>query len=350
MKGSDKSVELGNDDSDNKNGFITIGDAAKFQATIAKLGATLVDLKVNGQSVVLRYPTVQDYLSDDGNYIGAIVGRYANRIYKGVYNLQDGPHKLTVNNCGNANHSSINSFHHKTFEGPIIENPSRGVYSAEFSLLDDHSEPNEFPGDVEVTIKYSLNVTEMTLNMEYRAQLLKGEETPFNMTNHTYFNLNKAKNEKSISGTEIKICSNKSLEVSEGALIPTGRIIEREFATFESADPTILRSDGPTSDYCFIVDANKNLSSTDSVSINKLVPVVEAYHPDSNISLEVSTTEPTVLFYTGDNLYGEFQPRAGFAVEQGRYVNAINRDEWRGCVLLKRGKVYSSKTQYRFKN
>ncbi|CAI4044102.1 hypothetical protein N7582_003302 [Saccharomyces uvarum] len=339
-----------NSDNRNEYGVVTIGDATRFQATIAKLGATLVDLRVNNQSVVLGYSEVRDYLSD-GNMMGAIVGRYANRISKGVFNLEDGPHKLTVNNCGNTNHSSISSLNLKKYKALPVENPSKDVYTAEFSLLDDHtqSNPNEFPGDLEVTIKYTLNVVEKTLDMEYRAQLVHGEATPINMTSHTYFNLNKAKSEKSISGTEVKLCSNKSLEVSEGALIPTGKIIERKIATFDSAKPTVLDDRAPVYDCSFIVDANKDLNITDSLSVNKLVPVFEAYHPESRLTLEVSTTEPTVHFYTGDSLCGKFTPRSGFAVEQGRYVDAINHDEWRDCVLLKRGKLYTSKTQYRFK-
>ena len=108
------------------------------------------------------------------------------------------------------------------------------------------------------------------------------------------------------------------------------------------------RDDGPIYDYAFIVDENKNLKTTDSVSVNKLVPAFKAYHPASRLSLEVSTTEPTVLFYTGDNLCDGFTPRSGFAVEQGRYVDAINRDGWRDCVLLRRGEVYTSKTRYHF--
>ncbi|CAI4064208.1 aldose 1-epimerase superfamily protein SKDI_08G2560 [Saccharomyces kudriavzevii IFO 1802] len=327
---------------------VEIGDAGRFQATISELGATLLDLRVNNQSVVLGYPNIQDYVSDGYNYIGATVGRYANRIHKGVFTLEDGPHRLTVNNCGNANHSSISSFHLKKYRASPVENPFKDVYIVEFTLLDDHTLPNEFPGDLQVTLKYTLNVADMTLNMEYQARLIRGEATPINMTNHTYFNLNKARNEKSISGTEIKLCSNKSLEVSEGALIPTGKIIERKIATFDSTRPTILRDDGPVFDYGFIVDANKDLKTADSVSVNKLVPVCKAYHPESHLTLEVSTTEPTVLFYTGDNLCGKFTPRSGFAVEQGRYVDAINRSEWKDCVLLKRGEVYTSKTQYRF--
>lgn len=238
---------MSNSNGDNKYGVITIGDEKKFQATIAPLGATLVDLKVNGQSVVQGYSNVQDYLTD-GNMMGATVGRYANRIAKGVFSLDDGPHKLTVNNCGNTNHSSISSLNLKQYKASPVENPSKGVYVVEFKLLDDHTQPNpnEFPGDLEVTVKYTLNVAEMTLDMEYQAQLVRGDATPINMTNHSYFNLNKVKSEKSIRGTEVKVCSNKSLEVTEGALLPTGKIIERNIATLIQLSPPfcmkILRS------------------------------------------------------------------------------------------------------------
>lgn len=327
---------------------ITIGDTKKLQATISELGATLLDLKVNNESIVLGYPDIHGYISDGYNYIGATVGRYANRIYKGMFSMEDGPHQLTVNNCGNTNHSSISSFHLKKYKASKVQNPLDDLYIVEFTLLDDRTLPNEFPGDLAVNLKYTLNVADMTLDLEYEAKLVSGEATPINMTNHTYFNLNKTMDKKSISGTEVRLCSDKSLEVSEGALIPTGKIVQRKIATFDSSKPTILQDDGPIYDYAFIVDENKNLKTTDSVSVNKLVPAFKAYHPASRLSLEVSTTEPTVLFYTGDNLCDGFTPRSGFAVEQGRYVDAINRDGWRDCVLLRRGEVYTSKTRYRF--
>lgn len=335
---------------DYDNRFITIGAGSKFEATIANLGASLVDLKVNGQSVVLGYSTADGYVSDGGNYIGATVGRFANRIVEGVFTLEDGTHKLTVNNCGNANHSSVSSFHIKKFMGPLVENPRKDVYTAEFLLVDDHSIPNEFPGDLEVLVKYTLNVAEMSLKFSYQARLISGEATPINMTNHTYFSLNKFNNQKSINGTQVRVCSKESLEVSEGALIPTGKVIDRDISTFDSAKPTVLGKDGPVYDYCFISDENKGLKTPDSRSQNELRPILKAYHPESKISLEVSTTEPTFVFYSGDNLFGKWVPREGFCVEQGRYIDAINRDEWKGCVLLKRGDVYTSETQYRFEN
>lgn len=326
---------------------ITIGDPSKIQACLTSLGATLVDLKIRNQSVVLGYTNIKDYLSD-GNLMGANVGRYANRISKGVFNLQDGPHQLTVNNCGNTNHSSINTLSSKRYEVSSVENPSKDVYVVEFSLLDDHMKVNEFPGDLKVKVKFILHVEELTLDIEYEAQLVEGEATPINMTNHSYFNLNKIKSEKSIKGTEIRVCSDRSLEVTKEALLPTGKITKRKIATFESAAPTVLGTDSPAYDCTFIVEANKGLKGTDSMKVNKLVPVFKAYHPESHLSFEVSTTEPCVHLYTGDNLCGNFTPRSGFAVQQGRYVDAINRNDWRNCVLLKHGELYSSKTRYHF--
>lgn len=65
-----------------------------------------------------------------------------------------------------------------------MENPSKDVYIVEFSLLDDHSKANEFPGDLNVKVKFILHVEELTLDIEYEAQLVDGVATPINMTNH----------------------------------------------------------------------------------------------------------------------------------------------------------------------
>ena len=118
-------------ENDYESRFITIGAGTSFEATVANLGATLVDLKVNGQSVVLGYPDGKGY--KEGNcYVGATIGRYANRIAKGSYNLPDGAHRLSVNDGANTSHSSISSFHQKTFMGPLVDNPSKEIYTAEY--------------------------------------------------------------------------------------------------------------------------------------------------------------------------------------------------------------------------
>lgn len=327
--------------------FIIIGAGTSFEATVANVGATLVDLKVDGQSVVLGYPDGKGY-KEYKSYVGATIGRYANRIAKGTYSLPDGAHKLTVNDAENTNHSSVSSFHQKTFMGPLVDCPSKEVYTAEFLLLDGGgSQTNEFPGKLHVSVKYTLNVLKKSLDITYQAQLLEGDATPINMTNHTYFNLNKVYNDQSFSGTEIKVVSNRAVDV-DLAGIPTGKIVEKDISTLDSPNGTILRKDDPSYDDCFVVRENEKLASTDSTRVNELVLVAEAVHPESGISLEILTTEPSFQLYTGDFLCGAFPPRSGFAVEPGRYVDAVNQEKWRNCVLLQRGDVYSSRIQYCF--
>lgn len=327
--------------------FVTIGAGSKFEATLANLGATLVDLKVDGQSVVLGYPKGEDYKCADTCYVGGTIGRYANRISKGKYILNNEAHKLTINNGGNTNHSSIGSFHVKKFMGPLVKNPSKDIFTAEFLLLDKQGESNEYPGDLEVSVVYTLNVSEKTLDIEYQAQLLNGEATPINMTNHTYFNLNKVNDDESFTGTEIQVVSNKSIDV-DSTSIPTGKIINREIATFDSGKPTVLQKKTPSYDYCFFVDANSKLQKMNSAKDNEPTLVLKATHPESDITLEVLTTEPTFQLYTGDFLCAGFSPRSGFAVEPGRFVDAINQEEWRNSVILKRGDVYGSRILYKF--
>lgn len=89
--------------------------------------------------------------------------------------------------------------------------------------------------------------------------------------------------EKSIKGTEIRVCSDRSLDVTKEALLPTGQIVRRKIATFKSVAPTVLGTDSPAYDCIFIVEANKDLKNTDSMKFNKLVPVFKAYRPQSHL-------------------------------------------------------------------
>ncbi|QID78026.1 UDP-glucose-4-epimerase [Saccharomyces pastorianus] len=257
--------------------FVTIGAGTRFQATFANLGASIVDLKVNGQSVVLGYENEEGYLNPDSAYIGATIG-------------------------------SIGSFHRKRFLGPIIQNPSKDVFTAEYMLIDNEKD-TEFPGDLLVTIQYTVNVAQKSLEM-------------------------------------IMVRSKKSVDVDKN-MIPTGNVVDREIATFNSTKPTVLGPKNPQFDCCFVVDENAKPSQINTLN-NELTLIVKAFHPDSNITLEVLSTEPTYQFYTGDFLSAGYEARQGFAIEPGRYIDAINQENWKDCVTLKNGETYGSKIVYRF--
>ena len=307
------------------------------------MGATLVDVKVDGQSVVIGYDDEAGYRDPEACYLGATVGRYANRIAHGKFHLNNQDYQLTINNGVNANHSSVSTFHTKRFLGPIVRNPEQGLYTAEYILMDKESD-GELPGDFEIHVTYTLNVEAKTLDMTYEGYA-KGKATPVNMTNHSYFNLNKVNN-PSIEGTEIAVISDDYMDVDSDT-IPTGKVAKREIATFASGKTTTLGKTEPEYDYNFFVDAATPLKETDTRN-HKLNLVTKAYHPESKIGLEVYSTEPSYQIYTGDWLTAGFAPREGFAVEPGRYVNAINQDQYKDCVTLNPGQTYGAKIQYKF--
>ncbi|CCK72502.1 bifunctional UDP-glucose 4-epimerase/aldose 1-epimerase KNAG_0K01390 [Huiozyma naganishii CBS 8797] len=321
--------------------FITIGADSKFQATVANLGATLVDLKVDGESVVLGHNCEAGYLTPDTCYAGATVGRYANRIAHGKFQLDGEKYQLTINNGVNCNHGGPGSFHAKRFLGPLVQNPSKGIFTAEFMLIDEDKE-TEFPGSLEVHVFYKLNVLTKSLEIEYTGKV-SGKATPINMTNHTYFNLNKLLGKGTIEGTELQVATKKSVEVDKDT-IPTGKIIERDIATFDEK-PTVLGEKTPEYDYSFVTEEHSKDIDTRS---KKLQLVTKATNPESKVTLEVLTTEPSFHVYTGDWLCAGFAPREGFAVEPGRYVDAINQPSWKDSVILKPNETYGSKIVYRF--
>ncbi|CAR25619.1 ZYRO0A04158p [Zygosaccharomyces rouxii] len=313
---------------DYDNRLVTLGHGSRFQLIISNRGASIIDLLVDGQSIVLGP-------GDPGDYSGATIGRYANRIVGGKYDLDGKVHQLTTNDNGNTNHSSVGCYSEKHFLGPLVKTPSKGVFIAEYVLLDE--QPRDFQSDLQVSVIYTLDVQAKALDIQYQAVLTKGESTPINLTNHTYFNLNKV-NADTVQGTEIRLATNKAVGLD-------GTLHQVDVSTFNDKEEevTILDSVEPRIDHCFVVAESTSLDSTKG----KLRPVLRASHPESHISLEVLTTEPSFQLYTGDGLTG-FTPRSGFAVEPARYVNAINDERWKKTVTLSQGDAYRSRIVYRF--
>ena len=114
----------------------------------------------------------------------------------------------------------------------------------------------------------------------------------------------------------------------------------------------VLGREEPEFDDCFILNPHPSTVPLAS-SASHLRLAASFQHPDTALHLTVHTTEPAFQFYTGgyvDVPATHRAParasRAGFCVEPGRYVNAVNVDDWRGMVVLRRGDVYGSRIVY----
>ncbi|KAG4427245.1 hypothetical protein IFR05_017272, partial [Cadophora sp. M221] len=221
-----------------------------------------------------------------------------------------------------------------------------------------------YPGTVDVSVVYTAGVQRVkgkevrVLGIEYEVKLVEGEEveeTVVNVTNHSYFNLSGL---PTIEGTEVTLCTSSYLPVDAGGIPTTSST--SAFPSVTANKPFTLGLTDPDIDDCFIVDPSLASSIPLDTRSSPLTKLVSSYHPATKIHLEVLSTEPAFQFYTGKYIdvpeiaeeggRGKVEARgarSGFCVEPSRYVNAVNVEEWRGQVVLKKGEVYGSRVVYK---
>lgn len=150
---------------------------------VLSYGATLQSLKIpskNGEDVdvVLGYDSLEEYERNDG-YLGATVGRYANRIAEGRFTLNGTEYKLAVNNGPNHLHGGIVGFSHRVWD---VE--EAGENFVKFSLMSADGE-EAYPGNLKVAVTYRLENSALVI----RYEAVSDADTVCNLTNHSYFNL-----------------------------------------------------------------------------------------------------------------------------------------------------------------
>ena len=172
----------------------------------------------NYGDVVLGYQDVEDCHKDD-KFLGCIIGRVANRIANGEFQLNGKTYKLAVNSGPNTIHGGINGFNQKIFNYEILEDGIRFIY-----LSPDMEEG--FPGSLYLKIVYRLSGNE--LKMEYEA--MSDQDTLINIANHSFFNLS-AKDSK-IYDHQLMIKSDQIACADENGL-PTGKFLDVENTPFD---------------------------------------------------------------------------------------------------------------------
>src|SRR5262249_203340 len=156
------------------------------EADVITFGATLVSLKApdrsgNSADVLLGYKDLDGYVSDKP-YLGATVGRYANRIAGGKFTLDGKTYEIPKNNGNNALHGGIKGLNKRIWTAREVSSPSGPA--VRLSYLSKDGEEG-FPGNLKVDVTYSLS-SDNELRIEYSATTDK--TTVVNLTNHAYFN------------------------------------------------------------------------------------------------------------------------------------------------------------------
>tara|TARA_R110001632_G_scaffold230153_1_gene367251 strand:+ start:277 stop:1320 length:1044 start_codon:yes stop_codon:yes gene_type:complete len=316
---------------------------------ITDYGATITSIKVPGngslREVACGFDTLESYFSEayraNSPYFGGTIGRYCSQIKDAKFTLNGVDYNLAQNAGNNNLHGGIKGFDKKIWSaGPFKENGSEGV---SMNLLSKDMEEG-FPGNVQATVTFKLT-NDNELRIDYHATT--DADTPFTITNHTYFNLSGFSD--NVEGHSVQVFSEKK-QVWDQTGAATGENIP------VAGGPDDLRSAKKIGDvHNAMGDGFEHFYLFEEKGL-KLDKVAVISEPKSGRSLEISTSEPGMLLYTGkytsDALkrenglqYGKYR---GFCCETHRYPNGPNIPNSTKSIL-KKGENYESTTIFKFK-
>ena len=289
-------------------------------------------------SIVLGFDSLSGYL-DKNPYFGALVGRYGNRIAKGKFKIDGTEYSLAINNGQNALHGGLKGFDKKVWEA-TVDNDSVPSLRLKYRSADGEE---GYPGNLDVTVQYTLTDDD-ELKIEYNATTDK--PTVLNLTNHSYFNLT-GDVANTILNHTVQIDADNYTPV-DTTLIPLGEIAPVKGTPFDFTKPTKigLRIDSVPGGY----DHNYVLNRNDA-SLKKVVTVTE---DGSGRTLEVSTMQPGVQFYTGNFLDGSVKTsdgrpinkHSGFCLETQHFPDSPNQPKFPSTLLVP-GQNFHSVTVYK---
>jgi len=312
----------------------------QVEISVSNLGCIITAIHVPdaaGQlrNIVLGSGSVDHYLIDPF-YIGAVVGRYANRIDGGRLPVGDRLYQLSVNEPANNNHlhGGFSGFDKKIFT-PAGENKGAESCSVRFKYRSPHLEEG-YPGNLDLLVSYELTASN-DLIIGYHAET--DEPTHVNLTNHTYFNLgDQAFN---ATGHELLINSGQCLE-SGDRFLPSGKYnsVHGTPFDFRKRRPidtywTGLTTKGYNTYYFF----DKSRTGSPDAVLSCM---------ESGISVALTTSFPGMVLYTGDYLEGLYRPNQGVCLEAQFPPNAPNQKTF-PSTLLKPGKAFIHHTTYNFR-
>lgn len=315
---------------------------------VSDFGATLYSLLVpdkdgNLCDVVLGYDDPIGYEGPSRTFFGVTVGRSANRIANGRFELNGKTYQLDQNQNGNNLHSGMEFYSFRIWQVKAITD-----HSITFAL---HSPDGDqgYPGTVDIEVTYTLT-SDNGVKIDYYA--VPEEDTILNLTNHSFFNLN-----GHASGSILEQwlwVDADAFTPTNGALIPTGEIRPVEGTPMDFRTKKMVGRDIAKEDEALILggggyDHNWCLNNN-----GKFAKVVELSSDLSGITMEAYTDLPGVHIYSGNYLREEvgkqgiiYKQYQGICFETQHYPDAINHENFPSPIVRK-GKEYKTTTIYKF--
>lgn len=325
---------------------LTLRDGALSCEIITYGGAVrsliVPDRDGNPVDVALGFDTLEDYRAQT-KYIGALVGRYANRIGGAKFTLNGVEYPLYKNDGENSLHGGLVGFDKQVWTVEALTDNS-----VTLSLTSPDGQEG-YPGTLSVRVTYTL--ADGGLAIDYWAK--SDKDTVCNLTNHSYFNLS-GHDSGSVESQDIRLYASRYTPTVPGS-IPTGEIapVDGTFMDLRRTQPigACIDEDFEQLTIAGGYDHNWVIDGWDGT----LRSAAWAWSPDTCIVLECFTTLPGVQFYAGNYLDGcpagkggaPYAKRWGFCLETQFFPDSPNNPNFPSCVL-KAGEEHRSKTVYRF--
>ena len=295
------------------------------------------DRKGTFKNIVLDYDKIESY-NTDRSYLGAIIGRYANRIQNGKFKIDDSVYSLAQNNNENHLHGGLVGFDKVIWIAKTdIKDNSASLILKYFSR---HMEEG-YPGNLKVSVIYTLT-NDNELDIEYSANTDK--KTIINLTNHSYFNLTGEK--ENIDNHLLKINSKEYIPVNSN-LIPIGQFenvanTPFDFNQYKPIGKEINATNNQLSigngyDHCWILNKKYNEYGLSASLYDKI----------SGRLLEIYSDQPGIQVYSGNYLSDPFIKRQGICLETQHYPDSPNQKNY-PSTLLNPNEEYYSKTSFKF--
>lgn len=337
---------------DKTTALYTLVNPSGMEVCVTNFGGRIVSVMVpdrNGEmkDVVLGFDNVFNYIDKENtpSDFGASVGRYANRLNKGVVTIAGETIQLPVNNFGHCLHGGPEGWQYQVYSA---EQKSDSVLVL---TMDSPDGDSGFPGAVKAVVTMTVT-SDNSIDIVYEAET--DRTTVVNMTNHSYFNL---------SGDPSRPITDHVLYVDADTYTPvddtymtTGEIAEVEGTPMDFREAHEIGQDIRNFDFEQVKFGNGfdhnwclNTNGDDTKVFAKVVCT------STGICLEVLTNEPGVQVYSGNFLDGTcvgkngvtYEQHAGLCLETQKYPDSPNKPEW-PSAYLEPGQKYYSHCVYRF--
>lgn len=329
--------------------LITLEHACGTRLTLMDWGGTwlscLVPMSsVERREVLLGCARLEDYFTQTA-YLGATIGRYANRIGRAQFSRAERVFHLTPTRGGHQLHGGPDSFDRRRWQ--IIAQGRDHVCLG----LESPDGDQGFPGNLTARVTYCL-LPEGRISMQYQASV--DAPCPVNLTNHAYFNLDGGLSDVRQHSLQIRAARYAPVD---GDLIPTGELLPVQGSGFDFNQSKSIAQD-------FLADIQQQQCGgydhawlLDAACRSMTEPAATLVAADRRLAMDVYTDKPAMQFYSGNFLAGIpardggcYEAYQGLALETQFLPDSPNHPEWPqpDCWLLP-GTQYEYRTDLQFR-